>query len=54
MGTINTFGVNHRLQRIEPFAGFLRIYVLNRFHQRIPVFPEALDFSAVCSTMFRQ
>ena len=42
MSAVDAFGINHRLQRIEPFAGFLRVYVLNRFHQTSLLFRDAL------------
>src|SRR5260370_32684665 len=36
MSPVDTFGANQRFQCIEPFAGFLRVYVMNRFHQSVP------------------
>ena len=38
MSAVDAFRVNHRLERIEPFAGFLRVYILYRFHQNVPAF----------------
>ena len=35
---LGAFGVDHRLERLEPLAGFLGVYVGSRFHQSVPVF----------------
>src|SRR6266404_3579696 len=46
MSAVDAFGINHRLQRIEPFASFLRVYVLNRFHQTVPAFSRCFELRA--------